>query len=151
MLKILLVNLRIVKFFIFVTVGVVGTVLGFQIPFSPFMNVLGFILFILGFYIHWKAHKVHKQAHKSIENINKIVKEGLYSKIWHPCYLGLILMYLGVPLAWGCSLILIPAFIFIALTVLTAIEEEKELLKKFGREYEEYMKKVRWRLFQLIR
>jgi protein-S-isoprenylcysteine O-methyltransferase Ste14 len=134
-----------VEFLILIIFGIVGTILGFQIPFSPFTNVLGFILLILGCYVHWKAHRVHKKAHESIEKIDKIVRDGMYSKVRHPCYLGLILIYLGVPFVWGCSLVLVPSFVFIVLTVLTAIEEEKALLEKFGKEYEEYMKKVKWR------
>jgi protein-S-isoprenylcysteine O-methyltransferase Ste14 len=35
--------------------------------------------------------------------------------------------------------------LFIVLTILTAIKEEKALLEKFGKEYERYMRKVRWR------
>ena len=114
-------SLRMIEFPILIVVGIVGTILNFpEIPFSPFTNVLGFTLLIVGYYIHRQAHKVHKQAHEPVEKIEKMVSEGLYSNIRHPCYLGLILMYLGFPLAWGCLLILIPAFVFIVLTILTA-------------------------------
>jgi protein-S-isoprenylcysteine O-methyltransferase Ste14 len=41
---------------------------------------------------------------------------------------------------------LLPSIVFSALTVLTTIKEEGLLLTKFGRQYEEYMQAVPWRL-----
>jgi len=52
---------------------------------------LGISLLILGSIIHGLSHKEHKQAHSKAEDIEKIVTTGIYSKIRHPGYLGLIL------------------------------------------------------------
>jgi len=66
-------------------------------PQSLFLETWNFTSY-LGSIIHGLSHKEHKQAHSKAEDIEKIVTIGIYSKIRHPGYLGLILMYLGVAL-----------------------------------------------------
>ncbi|RZN37268.1 MAG: isoprenylcysteine carboxylmethyltransferase family protein [Methanophagales archaeon ANME-1-THS] len=64
----------------------------------------------------------------------------------HPLYPGLILLYFGFAFMWGIVWILIPVIIFVILTILTAIREEEEVMKeRFGKEYEEHMRRVPWR------
>jgi protein-S-isoprenylcysteine O-methyltransferase Ste14 len=55
-------------------------------------------------------------------------------------------MYLGLAISWGVAWMLLPAIFFSAVTVLIAIQEEEFLLEKFGRHYEEYRRRVPWRL-----
>jgi len=45
---------------------------------------------------------------------------------------------------------LIPAVIFTILTYLTAIKEEELLKERFGKEYEEYARRVPWRFIPKI-
>jgi len=126
--------------------GIVGTICNVPfLPFSPISNIVGFALLCIGYLIHRAAHKVHKQAHRHVSKITKLATEGIYAKIRHPCYLGLLIMYVGFLLSWGNELIILPTIILSILLILTALEEEKELAKRFGKEYEEYLNKVRWR------
>jgi protein-S-isoprenylcysteine O-methyltransferase Ste14 len=74
----------------------------------------------------------------------------VFSKMRHPMYLSLILMYLGLAIAWGVVWMLLPSLLFSALTVLTTIKEEELLLRRFGRQYEEYMQAVPWRFIPKI-
>ena len=46
--------------------------------------------------------------------------------------------------------ILIPAIIFVILTILTAIREEQVMKEKFRKEYEEYMRRVPWRFIPKV-
>lgn len=71
-----------------------------------------------------------------------VIKKGVFSFVRHPIYLGEIILYLGL-LALNISLA--AAFIWIiAIFFLHYISryEEKLLLAKFGREYEQYMQEV---------
>ena len=79
-----------------------------------------------------------------------IVTTGIYSKIRHPGYLGLILMYFGVALLFHNILANIAAVILSFLQILTAFAEERFLIKKFGEEYEEYMRRVPWRFIPKV-
>jgi len=75
---------------------------------------------------------------------------GIYSKIRHPGYLGLILMYLGVALLFHNILADVVAVILSFLQILTALAEERFLIKKFGEEYKEYMRRVPWRFIPKV-
>ena len=127
-------------------IGIIGTVFSLQrIPFFPISNIVGVVLLVGGFIFHGVSHAIHEQAHQESEKIEKLVTEGIYSKIRHPLYISVILMNFGLALAWGIIWILVPVVIFSILTVLTAIREEEAMKEKFGKEYEEYMKRVPWR------
>ena len=128
---------------ILIGVGVTGTIFSLPtIPLFPATNVFGAILLITWFWIHGLSHKVHKQAHEQVESIEKLVTIGIYSRIRHPGYMGLILIYLGFTFAWGIVWIFVPAVVFSILTYLTAIKEEEYLKTKFAKEYEDYIRQV---------
>jgi protein-S-isoprenylcysteine O-methyltransferase Ste14 len=141
----------IIEWPILIGVSIIGTVFSLQtIPFYPISIIIGVILLVIGFIIHGSSHRIHKQAHQQSENIENLVTEGIYSEMRHPCYLGLILIYFGFAFSCGIVWILAPVVIFSILTVLTAIREEELMEEKFGEEYEEYMKQVRWRFIPRI-
>lgn len=72
----------------------------------------------------------------------KLLTEGIYAKIRHPRYLEGIIGFLGwalvlnYPAVYGVML-----WSWIAIYITTLIEE-KELRQRFGREYEEYCRRV---------
>ncbi|RLF16150.1 MAG: hypothetical protein DRJ97_01620 [Thermoprotei archaeon] len=115
------------------------------LPFTSIFTALGVTLFIVGMFIHGLSHKEHRQAHAKVEEVEKLVTTGIYSKVRHPGYLGIMLVYFGASLCLGNVPALIVASMLAALHVLTAVKEEELLLKKFGREYEEYRRRVKWR------
>jgi len=136
---------------ILIIVGIIGTIFSFKkIPLFPIPNVIGIILLIVGIVLHQSMHKVHKQAHEPSGQIKQLITEGIYSKIRHPGYISLILIFIGFALTWGIMLILVPAVIFTILTILTAVKEETALREKFKEEYEEYAKRVPWRFIPNI-
>ena len=136
---------------IIVIVGVLGEIFSWgKLPMSPYSNVAGVAIFLGGWVLHVYCHKVHKQAHEQSQQIDVLITTGPFSKIRHPMYLSLVLMYLGVAIAWGVEYMLLPAFFFSALTVLIAIKEEAFLVQKFGRQYREYMQDVPWRFIPRI-
>jgi len=116
-----------------------------MLPYATALAALGVALLTAGMFIHGLSHKEHRQAHAKVEEVEKLVTTGIYSKIRHPGYLGIMLAYFGASLCLGSLPALMVASTLTALHVLTAIKEEELLLKKFGREYEEYMEKVKWR------
>jgi protein-S-isoprenylcysteine O-methyltransferase Ste14 len=130
-----------------IAVGILGTLFGWpRLPNSPYSNFIGVAIFAGGWIFHQCCHRDHKQAHEQSREIEVLVTTGVFSRIRHPMYLSLILMYLGLAVAWGIAWMLLPAVFFSAITVLIAIKEEEFLLGKFGRQYEEYRLRVPWRL-----
>ncbi|MBN1763275.1 MAG: cation:proton antiporter [Methanomicrobia archaeon] len=134
-----------------IVVGIIGTLYSLQtIPYSPVSTIVGGILIVTGFLIHRSSHAVHKQAHQQLEQIETIVTTGIYERIRHPGYLGLILMYFGFALAWGIVWILVPVVIFVMRIIVTALKEEQAMREKFGDEYEAYMRQVQWRFIPRV-
>lgn len=88
-------------------------------------------------------YRMGKPTEGHLERTTKVVTTGLYGYIRHPLYLSLILLGSGAMLKDpGYIQIILALISFIAL-VLTAGVEEKEMIKKFGDEYREYMKKTK--------
>jgi protein-S-isoprenylcysteine O-methyltransferase Ste14 len=136
---------------IIVIIGILGEIFSWtRIPLSPYSNFVGGAILLGGWIFHAYCHKVHKQAHEQSQQIERLVTTGVFSKMRHPMYLSLILMYLGLAIAWGVVWMLFPSILFSALTVLTTIKEEEVLLRRFGHQYEEYMQAVPWRLIPKI-
>ena len=77
-----------------------------------------------------------------IHRTEAIVTVGVYSIVRHPQYFGGLLAHLGISFllsAWY-SLLLTP--IMIVLIYLISRKEEEELIKEFGKEYDDYKRKV---------
>ena len=69
---------------------------------------------------------------------------GIYSVVRHPVYFAWVLMVFGSPAMTGtraCFAIISTLYIAIAIPF-----EERSLVERFGRDYEQYQRKVRWRL-----
>jgi len=73
---------------------------------------------------------------------NKVLTTGVYSFIRHPQYFGAILAHIGFSFLFSAFISLLITPLVIAVTYLISWKEEKELIKEFGKEYEEYKKKV---------
>jgi protein-S-isoprenylcysteine O-methyltransferase Ste14 len=136
---------------IIIIIGILGEIFSWvRIPLSPYSNLVGGAILLGGWMFHVYCHRVHKQAHEQSQQIEELVTTGVFSKVRHPMYLSLILMYLGLAIAWGVVWMLLPSLFFSALTVLITIKEEEFLLRRFGHQYEEYMQAVPWRLIPKI-
>jgi len=136
---------------IMIVTGILGEIFSWaRIPLSPYSNFVGGAILLGGWIFHAYCHRVHKQAHERSQQIEGLVTTGVFSKIRHPMYLSLILMVLGLAIAWGVVWMLLLSLLFSALTVLTTIKEEEFLLRRFGHQYEEYMHAVPWRLIPKI-
>ena len=72
----------------------------------------------------------------------KLVTEGVYSYVRHPQYAGLFLVTVGFLLQWPSITMLIMWPILMFSYYRLALREEKDVEKIFGRQYEEYRKRV---------
>jgi protein-S-isoprenylcysteine O-methyltransferase Ste14 len=117
--------------------------------FSPplWSLVLGWFITIIGFIIMFWPVIAFFRTRGTPVPFNpppKLITSGLYAYVRNPMLLGLFIFMLGLGVMFGSlSLIFIftPLFILINILYLKAIEE-KELEKKFGKEYLEYKKRV---------
>jgi protein-S-isoprenylcysteine O-methyltransferase Ste14 len=71
-----------------------------------------------------------------------LVTDGLYGRMRHPQYTGAILSHVGMTfLVSGMYSLLVTPFM-VVLTFMFCLKEEKELLREFGEEYEDYRRRV---------
>lgn len=84
-------------------------------------------------------------ANITVEAGQKVISTGLYGLVRHPMYVGVLIMMIGIPLAldsWWGLVILIPGVIGLAFRIL----DEEKMLKQELDGYNEYTRKVHYRL-----
>jgi len=74
-----------------------------------------------------------------------VVQEGIYRQIRHPMYLGIIVGFLGIPLALSSWWAMIPSVVIVGLFVYRA-KREDQMLKDGLDGYTEYIKTVKYKL-----
>jgi len=84
----------------------------------------------------------------------KILNTGVYSTLRHPQYFGWILAHIGISFVLSVWYSMLFSPVLIAFIYLLSKKEEEELIKEFGKEYEDYQKEVpmllpRWKIFEL--
>ncbi len=72
----------------------------------------------------------------------KIITTGIYSIIRHPQYFGAILAHVGISFLLSSLYSLLSTPLIIIFNYLISWKEEKELIKEFGKDYEDYKKNV---------
>ena len=101
---------------------------------------IGFFIFFFGLIIDLSVLYTLRKAKP-----NKPFTKGPYKYSRHPIYLALILIIIGVSIM-SFSWILLLILIIITIHLLLVIPaEEKYCLKKYGKEYQDYLKRTpRW-------
>jgi protein-S-isoprenylcysteine O-methyltransferase Ste14 len=105
-------------------------------PFQLVFVVLAFVMMLIGFLligIGW--YRIYNAK-------DSLVTNGIYSRLRHPQYLGLILVTLGLLVWWPTIITLIMWPILSIMYYLLARREEKGLIEKFGDEYLRYKQNV---------
>lgn len=74
-----------------------------------------------------------------------VVQEGAYGHIRHPMYLGVIVAFLGIPIALGSWWAMIPSIAIVGLFVYRTYREDLMLIQGLTG-YVEYTERVRYRL-----
>lgn len=134
--------------------SLVGVILGAQLlglHILPFQNNLliqlsGFLLVLAGIILTIIARKTlgtnwTHAAEFQIRKNQALVTHGVYAKIRHPLYTGMFFAVFGAEIVAG-SYLVVPFLIFCPLYFyLQARKEEKILIKQFGKEYLNYMKR----------
>lgn len=79
------------------------------------------------------------------ERSHSVVDQGLYSRVRHPMYVGLMLINLGIPLWLGSRAGLLVGLLPIAVLVVRTLAEERFLSQALPG-YADYRSRVKWRL-----
>jgi protein-S-isoprenylcysteine O-methyltransferase Ste14 len=87
------------------------------------------------------THRI-KQIQKKPNQVDMLIKSGLYSLIRHPNYMGIILMNFAYLLFFRTYWLIPLVIFFIILWYLEARVEERILISEFGDQYLKYKSKT---------
>ena len=84
-----------------------------------------------------------------VQEEQKVIDSGLYGIIRHPMYTATIFLFLSMPLVLG-SIYAFLIFLIYPVLIIQRLKKEEEFLEKELEGYQEYKKKVKYRLFPFV-
>jgi len=100
------------------------------------LKTLGIILLIFACFLMWLQIYAFKKQREDL------ITTGIYSLVRHPQYLAGMLLGLSFIMITQHWLVLTLGIPFMAIFYIAGWDEDKFCVKKFGKEYEDYIKKV---------
>lgn len=136
----------------FVTIIIPGLDHRFKWSYVPTaVVILADVICFLGYLLFIAVLKENEYASRIVEVVNgqKIISTGSYAVIRHPMYLAVLVMCGCGPIALGSWWALLAVIPLPALFAFRILNEEKILLKDLAG-YDEYMRKVKYRLIPFV-
>lgn len=135
------------------------TLLHYEVSFHPVVTASGILLFAAGTALHiWTGRLLTLFGIIGVHEVvsvakGRLVTEGAFKFVRHPTYLAHTIMFLGAFLATGVIAVgLVTLLDFCVVNAVIIPLEERELARRFGREYEEYRMTVPrffpWKIFR---
>jgi len=109
------------------------------------LRITGIILTVLGVGLMVFSQKsLGKVIDRKSLSSTELITSGVYGQMRHPIYTARLFIVIGWSLTWSAvySLMIFSIVTLIAFPTMVRFAEEPELIKNFGEEYKEYMKKV---------
>lgn len=119
------------------------------LPFA--VEMIGIVLTNIGLII-MNIAMLHNPFASKILDINQeqnLIDSGIYAQVRHPLYSGASLMIIAIPIALGSWYALIPAAIGV-LCLVVRIKFEEDMLIKGMTGYQDYQKRVKYKLIPKI-
>jgi len=126
---------------------VYGTPLNLSFAGAEFLQVVSVPLFLSSIVLNGMAYQALKQLmrpHIEVMEKHELVTRGPYSRIRHPTYTGIVLMFLASTLLF-LHIVLVVGFVAVLGIAYRKAVLEEELLSSeegFGQEYRDYMLKT---------
>ena len=118
----------------------------------PFVvNICASVVFVIAYLLYAEVLRENTYLSRTIKVVEgqKVISTGLYGVVRHPMYFATILLFLSMPLVLG-SLISFIVFLAYPLIIASRIKNEEEVLMRELDGYEEYKKKVKFRMIPFI-
>src|SRR5262245_49054948 len=118
-----------------------------QVP--TWLQVLGAVLLVASFAMFYWTARVNPYLSPAVriqtDRAQTVITTGPYASVRHPMYAGFALYAVGTTLLLGSYYGLLGALLLIGLVARRAVLEERVLQKRLGG-YDDYMRRVRYRL-----
>lgn len=113
--------------------------------------IISVVLFILAYILYAEVLRENTYLSRTIEvqENQKVIDTGLYGIVRHPMYAVTILLFLTMPLILG-SVVSFVIFLVYPIIISKRIKNEEKVLEKELLGYEEYKKKVKYKIIPFI-
>lgn len=108
-------------------------------------------LFLFGYGLYAEVMRENAYLSRTVEvqENQKVIDTGLYGIVRHPMYTSTLLMFLTIPLILG-SVIGFAVFLLYPFIICGRIKNEEKVLSEGLEGYDEYKKKVKYRIIPFI-
>ena len=135
-------------------IGFVISALDFRFGWSgvrPSTQIIAAVIFLFGYGLYAEVMRENAYLSRTIkvEEGQPLVSTGLYGVVRHPMYLSTLFMFLSIPLILGSLWGAIPFLLYPAIIVVRILDEERLLTVELPG-YEDYKKRVKYRLIPFI-
>ena len=113
--------------------------------------IIASILFIISYILYAEVLRENPYLFRTIEvkENQELIDTGLYGIVRHPMYLSTVLLFLSMPLILN-SIISFVIFLIYPFLIIKRINNEEKVLSKELKGYNEYKKKVKYKLIPYI-
>ncbi len=133
----------------FVVAGLDYRFVWLELP--TWVTIVGVVLFLASYLLYAEVLRENTYLSRTIEvqEGQKVVSTGLYGIVRHPMYAVTLVLFISMPLVLG-SLISLVVFLAYPFIIAKRIKNEEKVLIEGLEGYEEYTKKVKYRLIPFI-
>lgn len=120
-----------------------------RLPFE--VNIVALVVFVIAYILYAEVLRENTYLSRTIKVVEgqKVISTGLYGIVRHPMYFATILLFMAMPLILG-SVISFVVFLAYPIIIAVRIKNEEEVLTRELEGYEEYKKKVKYRMIPFI-
>lgn len=120
-------------------------------PMPPALTWAAAAIFLTGYVIYAEVMRENAYLSRTIEvqENQKVVDTGLYGIVRHPMYSATLLLFLSMPLILGSILSFTITLVYLPI-IQKRMNNEEKLLAEGLEGYQEYMKKVKYRIIPFI-
>lgn len=120
-------------------------------PMPPALTWAAAAIFLTGYVIYAEVMRENAYLSRTIEvqENQKVVDTGLYGIVRHPMYSATLLLFLSMPLILGSILSFTITLVYLPI-IQKRMNNEEKLLAEGLEGYQDYMKKVKYRIIPFI-
>ena len=120
-------------------------------PLPKTVVIIAAVLFVISYGLYAEVLRENTYLSRTIEvkENQKVVDTGLYGIVRHPMYSVTLVLFLSMPLVLGSLFAFVIFFVYPFIIAKRILGEEAFLQKELPG-YEEYLKKVKWRLLPFV-
>ena len=121
------------------------------IKLPQWVNIAASVVFLASYVLYAEVLRENTYLSRTIKVVEgqKVISTGLYGIVRHPMYFATLLLFMSMPLVLG-SLVSFIVFLAYPFIIAKRIKNEEEVLSRELEGYEDYKKKVRYRMLPFI-